>query len=52
MITLYFLVSPLTVGKRVDLEGLADVTVNASQAGQGVATFNVHGAGTADTFTA
>jgi hypothetical protein len=42
----------LTVGERVDLGGLAGVAVDSAKACQGVGTFNVHGARTANTFTA
>jgi hypothetical protein len=40
------------VGKRINLGRLAGVSINSAQASQSVATFNVHGARTADTFTA
>jgi len=40
------------VGERVDLGGLAGVAVDSAKACQGVGTFNVHGARTANTFTA
>lgn len=42
----------LTVGKRINLDRLADVAVDLRNASQGVATLNVHGARAADTFTA
>lgn len=40
------------VGEGVDLFVLGGVLVNAAEAGKGVAAVNVHGARTADTFTA